>query len=109
METTTEANGITKSEPETKPESPPVVLTREELLEVENLALRAQTVSQRKELFVNGAQRQIDEFDAQLTELRGKITQAQVKLATKYGIDFTKQQIESDTGRIIAAPPAKGK
>jgi hypothetical protein len=87
-----------------KPEPPPPpTLTREELLEVENLSLKTQLVSQKKELYLRTAQQQLDAFDKELTDLRGTITVCQRRLATKYGIDFAKQQIEAGTGKIIPA------
>jgi hypothetical protein len=106
-----EPQGVTLPEPapELKPQPEPlppapIVLTNEERLEVENLALKAQVLIQKKDLFVQQAQAEIDRLDADLTQLRVQMKNSQKVLGDKYGIDFKTQQIEAGTGRIIPAP-----
>ena len=81
------------------------VLTKEELLEVENLSLRIQLLASNRTNYVTEATRTLEGIDGQLKELREKVTAMQNTLSAKYGIDFRSQQIEAVTGRVIPAPP----
>ena len=95
--------------PEPVPEVPKeIVLSPTDRLQAEVLSLQVQNVSLQKERFVMGANRQVEMFDNRLNELKASITEFQRHLSTVYGIDFTKQQIEPGTGRIIPAPGSVG-
>jgi hypothetical protein len=84
----------------TETPAPPTHVSDIERLTVANLALTSRVLlNDRKELIV-----QLQKTDIKLAETRDLIRKAQEELAKKYGIDFSKQQIEVDTGRIIPAP-----
>jgi hypothetical protein len=83
--------------------APPLrVLSKEDRLEAENIQLRIQVqvglVEKAEQLYVQRSQG----LNA-LLEAR-KLLQS--TLADRYGIDFTKEQIEPETGRIIQAGQA---
>lgn len=79
-------------------------VTTEDRLQAENLALRFQLTSMQKGAYVQSAQQQIEVFDGKLRDLKQSIAEFQQHLSITYGIDFTKQQIEAGTGRIVPAP-----
>ena len=85
--------------------APTTVLTKEELLEVENLSLRIQLLTSNRANFMAEATKTLEGIDGQLQELRGKITVMQGALSTKYGIDFKTQQIQAGTGIVLPVPP----
>lgn len=69
-------------------------------LRAENLQLRAlNLISRKRELL-----RSIEEVDNSLRKVQEETTGFKSVLASKYNIDFTKQQIEPSTGRVIPAP-----
>ena len=78
-----------------------VVLTNEERLEAENLALHVRLAAVSKEKIVNEANARLEHLNKQLRDYQGRIVDMQNRLSTKYGVDFSRQQIEPDTGRII--------
>lgn len=82
-----------------------VILTREELLEVENLSLKIQLLTSNRTNFMAEATKTLEGIDTQLNELRGKVTVMQGALSTKYGIDFKTQQIQAGTGIVLPVPP----
>lgn len=83
---------------------PEIRLTNEERLEVENLSLRIQLVASTRANYVQEVNKTLESMDGQLGELRVQVTAMQKDLQEKYGIDFTRQQIQAGTGRIIPAP-----
>ncbi len=91
-----------------KPRSPvtpvEVSLTKEDRLEAENLQMHIKLTILEREAFVQDAVKKVKEFDHQLIELRERVSDLQKHFQVKYSIDFTKQQIEAGTGRIIPAP-----
>lgn len=82
----------------------PTQVSEEDRLVAENLALRAQVLVLSKEKFLLEVGSRLQGFDAQLAETQKNIRALQVHLADVYGIDWTKQQVEPGTGRIIPAP-----
>lgn len=85
-------------------DEPAAVLFKEDRLEAENLQLRIILLIKTKERFIEKAALQLKEdFDDPLSTLRAQVTELQARLQAKYGIDFTAQQIEPGTGRIIPA------
>jgi hypothetical protein len=85
-------------------EHPPITLTKEERLEAENLALRIQLLSTNRAQYIASANEALAAMDKGLKELQEQIKAIQQSLGEKYGIDFSTQQIEANTGRIIPAP-----
>lgn len=94
---------VTVVEPEPTPPAKPTVLSKEDRLEAENLALQVQVLSLQKERFILGANKQVETFDQKLEETRRAITSFQAHLSGIYDVDFTRQQIEPGSGRIIPA------
>jgi hypothetical protein len=89
--------------PASSEKTEPAILTTEERMSAENLALRATVLTLRRQEFINEANAKIANFDRELMTVGKGIHNLQKELTEKYGIDFTKYQIEPDTGRIIPA------
>jgi hypothetical protein len=83
------------------PPPEPIVLTNEERLEAENLALRVQLLGLERNRIHNEAVAHLKSLDGDIARLQAQVKNMQFKLTTAYGIDFTKQQIEQGTGKII--------
>lgn len=102
----TGVSGATGGEEMEQPEEAQraTAVSREELLAVENLALKVQLLATKKELALAAVRSQIEAYDTQLSGLQAEIKKMQSQLHEKYGIDFRTQQVEAGTGKIISAP-----
>lgn len=78
----------------------PVVLKKEDRLEVENLQLHIMLLHTQKQAYVKEAQARINQFDADLTAFNKQVELLKERLWDEYGIDFTKEVIEPGTGVI---------
>jgi hypothetical protein len=99
-----ETTGVSVPEPLEKAPAPPpapIVLTNEERLEAENLALRVQLLGLERGRVHNEAVAHLRSLDGDIARLQAQVKNMQSKLTVAYGIDFTKQQIEQGTGKII--------
>ena len=74
-------------------------VTTEEILMGENYALRVMNLSQRKQL----KEHELDALEAKLQHEQQEMMLFRKKLAAKYNIDFTKYELEAETGKIILA------
>lgn len=84
----------------------PGTLLKEDRLEAEATQLRIMLLIERKKNFLAESMKKLEEdYDIPMLKLREQVTELQKSLSVKYGIDFTKQQIEPGTGRIISAGP----
>jgi hypothetical protein len=80
-----------------------IVLTTEERLSAENLSLRATVLTMKRQEYINEANAKIADFDREIRNVGQGIHYLQNELTAKYQIDFTKFQIEPNTGRIVPA------
>lgn len=83
------------------------VLTETEKLTGTNLHLAATNVLLQKQLLLarsQDLQRENNALDAKLKAKQEEIKVFKDGLTVKYNIDFTKEQIDVETGRIIPAP-----
>jgi ribosomal protein S3 len=85
-------------------EKPTAEVTNEDRLRVENLTLRAQLlISNRIELLRSQKETidKVQEVDRVLGRTNQEIRKLQTELSEKYGVDFSKQQIDVNTGRVV--------
>lgn len=87
--------------------SPPkeVIVSVEDRLKAENLALRIQVATMSKTQVWTEATHAIESWDKQLKDLQDQVKAMQKRFSEVYGIDFNRQHIEPGTGRVIPAPP----
>ena len=78
----------------------PDQLSREDILELQNLTLHAQIASMEKEQLILKVQAQLSECDKKLVDIRKSIIEFQKKVTDKYGINFETQKIEMATGKV---------
>lgn len=97
-----------KEEPKgpTGPVGPPgpdgeIVISKEDRLEAENLALRVQLITMQRTQLMDDANKRIIQVSEELTKLNATIKTTQKYLSEKYGVDFATHHIEAGTGRVI--------
>lgn len=77
----------------------PKVVTREDAQAVEILALRSELLLRRREDLM----RQLNEVTEALVKNRDAVRVKQEELSHKYDVDFSKEQVDVNTGRIVPA------
>lgn len=78
------------------------VLKKEDRLEAENLQLHIMLLDQRKTMLIKDFQTQLTQIELSLTGYKSKAEILQTRLWDEYGIDWQKEMIEPETGRIIS-------
>ena len=79
-------------------------VTEVDRLKAANLQLKILLLQERRNNTIRAFQAQCQELDGQLRDLQAEVQASQATLSEKYGIDFSTQQIDGVTGKIVAAP-----
>ena len=91
---------------EAKPEPPKPFesfnLTSEERLQAANYSLTIQLLTTQKEAYINAANARVNAFNDKILETRRNVTALQKLLEQRYNLDFSKYNIDPETGAVTA-------
>lgn len=96
--TTAGTNGAKEPEQDNAIKTPKAeALTKEEILEAENISLRLMNLSHQE----TDLRRSLGELQARKMEKQQELLAFRQKLAEKYDIDFEHYEVEASTGKIV--------